>query len=285
MKTYTDTEVDSLIRLLADDDEAMLTLVGERLFEIGDVVVPTLWDARLRVSSAIRPRIDSILSRLSVDAGKELAIQDWQFLAAQPDELDLEKGVATIARSNFPDLDWDTYRLLLDNLADELAIRLTGVSEALDVVELFSQYLFQEQQFTGSDIAYYESDDYYINRVLDRKRGIPISLSVICLLIGQRLSLPMCGIGLPGHFIVKYQAGETEVLFDPYHEGMVVTREECEEMIIRNQYRYSDDFFEPYSNRMILARMLGNLRNFYLQRHDRERLSTVTHYFKLVTGE
>jgi regulator of sirC expression with transglutaminase-like and TPR domain len=95
----------------------------------------------------------------------------------------------------------------------------------------------------------------------------------------------MCGIGLPGHFIVKYQAGETEVLFDPYHEGMVVTREECEEMIIRNQYRYSDDFFEPYSNRMILARMLGNLRNFYLQRHDRERLSTVTHYFKLVTGE
>jgi regulator of sirC expression with transglutaminase-like and TPR domain len=285
MKMYTDTEVDSLIRLLADDDETMLTIVSDRLFEIGDAAVSSLWDARLQVSLATRDRIDHILSRLSVDAGRELAMEEWQGLSAQPGELDLEKGIAGIARSNFPDLNWDKYSRKLDEMADELAIRMIGVSDPHDVIELFTQYMFQEQQFTGPDLSAYEPDDCYINQVLDRKRGLPISLSALCMLIGNRLSLPIHGLGLPGHFIAKYQVDDTEVLFDPYHEGMVVTREECEEMIIRNQYRYPNEFFEPYSNRMILARMLGNLRNIYLQQHDRERLSTVTRYFKLVTGD
>lgn len=285
MNTYTDTEVDSLIRLLADEDETMQAIVAERLLAIGEATVPALWDARSSVSSSVRDRIDHILARLSDDAGRELAIQEWRLLSSQPDELDLEKGIAAIARSNFPDLDWNIYRRRLDDMADELAIRLIGVSDPMEVVELFSQYLFQTQQFIGPDMAQYEPDDCYMNRVLDRKRGLPISLSAVCLLIAQRLSLPIYGIGLPGHFIVKYQAEKDEVLFDPFNEGMVVTREECEEMIIRNQYRYSDEFFEPYSNRMILARMLGNLRNFYMQRRDRDRLSTVTRYFKLVTGE
>jgi regulator of sirC expression with transglutaminase-like and TPR domain len=285
MKPSTETELQSLIRLLADDDEAMLAMVQARLLEMGQEVIPALWDARAGAAGAVRHRIDALLARLSGDTGKELALQEWRTFTEGRGEVDLEQGVAAIARANYPGLDWMPYRRILDRMADDLNIRLAGVSEPLDVVETIGRYLFYEEHFEGPDIQDYDPDDSYMNRVIDRRRGLPISLSAVCLLIGQRLSLPLFGVGLPGHFIVKYQSEEAEVLFDPYHKGIVVPREACETLLARGQYQYSEAVFDPYSNRMILARMLGNLRNFYLRLQDRERLATVTHYFMLVTGE
>lgn len=285
MKSAIESELNALIRLLSDDDPAVQAMVRARLMDMGSMAGPALWKACLESSGLARNRIAAVLARLSPDAGQELALYDWQVLTEGDRVPDLEQGVALIARSNYADLDWTPYSRELDRMADELTIRLSGAADSTGVVQAAAEYLFQDQHFAGPDMKDYDPDDSYMNRVLDRRRGLPISLSVVCLLIGQRLSLPFHGIGLPGHFIVMYQTPEAEVLFDPYHGGMTVSRERCEELLIQRQYTHTEEYFEPYSNRMILARMLGNLRNFYLYLHDRERLATVTRYFHLVTGD
>ncbi|MBM3264899.1 MAG: transglutaminase family protein [candidate division Zixibacteria bacterium] len=279
------SELNALIRLLSDDDPAVHVKVDARLISMGEVAAPALWKAFTESIGKERDRIAGILSRVSADAGKELTWQEWRRLNEKNVISDLERGVALIARSHYEQLDWTPYGEQLDRMADELAVRLGGVTDSTGIVQTMTEYLFQEERFHGSAMEDYEPDDGYINRVLDRRRGLPISLSAICLLVGRRLAIPLYGIGLPGHFIMMYRAGDAEILFDPYHSGLTVSREKCEELLIQRQYARTEDFFVPYSNRMILARMLGNLHNFYLKLQDRERLATVTRYFKLVTAE
>lgn len=278
-------EIDALIRLLSDDDETIRAAVETRLAEMGQPIVPVLWQARAGASSSVRGRIDTVLSHLSEHSGKALAFLDWRALAEGSGEVGLEEGTFLIARSNYSELNWDPYRRRLDQMADALTIRLIGISDATETVSILAEYLFHEQAFTGPEMSDYDPDDSYMNQVIDRRRGLPISLSVLCLLIGGRIGLPLYGIGLPGHFIVALRTAGTEALFDPYHKGQQITRERCEQFLIQNQYQKTDAFFEPYSNRMMLARMLGNLRNFYQQSQDRERLSIVTGYFNLIAGE
>lgn len=286
MKPYTETELHSLIRLLADDSEAVQSMVDARLLELGDTIVPSLWDARMRAPGELKSRIDGILVRLSQEAGAELALTEWRELTEPVGDVDLERGVATLARLNSPDLIWESYQRQFDQMADELAIRLSGIGDANDIVETFTGYVFQDQGFRGGDAAsYYDPDSHYIDRVLDRKYGIPIALSVICLLLASRLKLPIYGVGLPDHFIVKYHTPDAEVLFAPFHDGAVITREECEEFVMRQRQQFTEDMLSSVSNRYILERILSNLRRVYLHRHERDKVKIIMHYFRLVSGE
>lgn len=285
MKPYTDTELDSLIRLLADDDATTLSMVTARLLGLGDRIVPALWDARASVSEPIRMRIDGILGRLSPEAGSELAWEDWRGLVEQPGEVDLERGVAAIARLRYPDLDWAPYTRMLDRMADELAVRLVGVSDPIDTVETVSGYLFQDQGFQGRNVEYLDPHDQFINRVLDRKQGIPIAITTVCLLVARRLKLPIYGVNLPQHFIAKYGMGDVEVLFDPYHGGAIISREECEAFVISLRLRFSDDLLAPASNRIILFRMLNNLSRVYTTWEDRGLKKRLQQYIRLIAGE
>ena len=285
VKAPPSAEISALIRLLSDDNETIQAAVERRLAALGQSVIPALWQARAGASGSVRERIDTLLSHLSERAGKALAFLDWRSLTEGADEVSLEEGTALIARSNYPKLNWAHYQRRLDQMADDLSIKLTGISDATETVSILAEYLFHEQDFKGPERSDYDPDDSYMNQVIDRRRGLPISLSVLCLLIGGRIGLPLYGIGLPGHFIVALRTDGTETLFDPYHKGQQVTRERCEQLLIQNQYQKTDAFFEPYTNRMMLVRMLGNLRNFYQQSQDRERLSVVTQYFNLIAGE
>ncbi len=284
--THRHSELDSLIRLLADDHEKMQSMVSARLLELGERIVPSLWDARSAVSETVRSRIDDILARLSSEAGEELALSEWRGLVEVSGEVDLEHGVSILAKLHTPDLSWAPYETMLDQMADELAIRLSGIHDPNDIVEMFTKYIFKEQGYKGGqDADYFNADQHYLDRVIQKKSGVPIALSLVCLLLADRLSLPVFGVGLPDHFIVKYQNNETEILFAPFHHGAVITREECEEFVIRRRLRFTDEILAPVTNRYILERMLGNLRRVYLHCHERDKIKVVMQYMKLVTGE
>lgn len=286
VKTYRHSELDSLIRLLADDHEKMQSMVSARLLELGDRIVPSLWDARSAAEETVRSRIDDILARLSTEAGEELALSEWRGLVEVPGDVNLEHGVSILAKLHTPDLRWAPYETMLDQMADELAIRLSGIHEPNDIVEIFTRYIFKEQGYKGGEDAdYFDADEHYLDRVIKKKIGVPIALSLICLLLADRLSLPVFGVGLPDHFIVKYQDNETEILFAPFHDGAVITREECEEFVIRRRLRFFDEILAPVPNRYILERVLGNLRRVYLHCHERDKIKVVTQYLKLVKGE
>ncbi|MGL6095407.1 MAG: SirB1 family protein, partial [Fimbriiglobus sp.] len=154
-------------------------------------------------------------------------------LAADPAApVDLAELALWLAADEYPDLDVPTYLARVDALADAVRPRVAA-AETLDgrVAEL-ATFLFEDQEFAGNDEDYYDPRNSYLSDVLDRRLGIPITLSVLAVAVGERCGLAVAGVGLPGHFVAKASAGPAEVIFDPYHGGQFLDRAGCEKVVV-----------------------------------------------------
>jgi regulator of sirC expression with transglutaminase-like and TPR domain len=199
-------------------------------------------------------------------------------LAADPHHpVDLAEIALYLALDEYPNLDIPVYLALLDDLAAELHPRLTGALAA-DAVEL-THFLFREHDFAGNAANYYDPRNSYLNEVLDRKLGIPISLSVLAMAVGQRAGLHVDGVGLPGHFIAKVTDGDgSDVLFDPFNGGQFLDPSGCEELIsaITGQpFTLTPDALVATPPGLILTRMLTNLKGVYLKSAEFARAARV----------
>ena len=192
-------------------------------------------------------------------------------LAADPSQpVDLAELALHLARDEYPDLDVPTYLARLDALADELRPRLTG-SLSARTAEL-AHFLFEERGFAGNADDYYDPRNSYLNDVLDRKLGIPITLSVLAMAVGTRAGLDVVGVGLPGHFVAKASdASGHDILFDPFHGGQFLDADGCERLVSAvtgGPFTLTAEATEPTPPGLIAARMLNNLKAVYLRGSD-----------------
>src|SRR3989442_3117434 len=111
-------------------------------------------------------------------------------------------------------------------MAREVRDRLGRKASSEEIVKALNRYLFIEQGFVGNTHQYYDVDNSYLNKVLERKTGIPISLSMVYLFVGKRLELPVFGVGMPGHFLVKYEADRYRIFVDCFNGGVLLTPED-----------------------------------------------------------
>lgn len=199
-------------------------------------------------------------------------------LAADPfAPVDLAVLALHLAADEYPTLDIPAYLARLDAYAAELAPRLTG--PLADRVAELAVFLFDEEGFTGDAVQYYDPRNSYLNDVLDRKLGIPLSLSLVAMAVGDRAGLRVHGIGLPGHFVAKAVEGNDEVLFDPYHGGGVLDADGCAALVeaaTGNPFEATDDALDPTPPGLIARRMLTNLKGVYLREQDFARAARVT---------
>jgi regulator of sirC expression with transglutaminase-like and TPR domain len=199
-------------------------------------------------------------------------------LAADPaSPVDLGELALHLARDEYPDLDLPGYLNRLDDLADTLRPRL-GPSLSGNAVEL-THFLFEEEGFAGNAEDYYDARNSYLNDVLDRKLGLPITLSVLASAIGERTGLIVAGIGLPGHFIAKLVGDDgEEVLFDPFHGGQFLDPGACEALVTAvtgRPFALTADALAATPPGHIAARMLNNLKATYLKDGDFARAARV----------
>ena len=141
--------------------------------------------------------------------------------------MDLEQGAFLIARYAYPSLTSPRIRRQLDDMAQEVRDRIGPRASGEETVKTLNRYLFTEQGFKGNTKNYYEFENSYLNCVIDRRTGIPISLSTVYLLIGKRLGLPVHGIGMPGHFLVKYESDRYKIFVDCFNGGALLTEKNC----------------------------------------------------------
>jgi regulator of sirC expression with transglutaminase-like and TPR domain len=137
-----------------------------------------------------------------------------------------------------------------------------------DRVQDLGHYLFDDLRFRGNVQNYYEADNSYLNRVLDRRLGIPITLSLVTMAVGTRAGLEVVGVGLPGHFITKAVEGGREVLFDPFHGGHILTPDECEQLVqqvIGVPFAATPEHFQAIAPGRLVRRLLANLKGVYLR--------------------
>lgn len=207
-----------------------------------------------------------------------------QTLAANPSaSLDVAELALLFASDEYPDLDRDEYHRQIDELADEAAPLLMDGLE--NRVAAFARFLFEDEGYRGNDSDYYDPRNSYLNDVIDRRVGIPISLSVLAMAVGQRAGLQIEGVGLPGHFIAKAVDGLQEVYFDPFHGGQLLTPVACRSLVeaVTGQLLPLDDIpLEASPLGAIIARMLNNLKSIYFQREDFRRAVRVIERLRVI---
>ena len=247
------SEIESLVRLLDDPDRAVQSSVRARLEELGRDALPKLRSARAAADADLRDQIDEVVHDLHLEDLQ----QAWHSVMGST-PVDLERGAFLIALYRYPTLDIPTYQQQLDDIAEEARPRVASETGLMQGVEL-ARFLADDLGFTGNRDHYYDPSNSYLNRVLDRRLGIPISLSVISVLVGQRLDLPVAGVNLPAHFLAKYEGQAGEVFLDPFNDGEVISKESCVRFLLKAGIRPLPFYFRAAPPRDVLLRMMRNL--------------------------
>lgn len=259
MSLTSETQIKALIRLLSDNNAKVAKTIEEKLVEIGDPAVPLLLEAEIE-QPEMAQRVEGILDEIR---GGRLE-EELRVLASAPDEqIDLERGAFLLARYAYPNLDVEAYTRQLNEMAAEVRDRMGPRVSGEEAVKTINRYLFNEQGFRGNTKNYYEPDNSYLNRVIDRRTGIPISLSVFYLLISQRLGLPVHGIGMPGHFLVKLEFDRYKIFVDCFNAGALLTEKDCQRFLVQAGYGFESKYLQQSPPKAILLRMLKNLVSVY----------------------
>ncbi len=184
------------------------------------------------------------------------------------DAIDLGRAALAIARTDYPDLNVDSYLSRIESLAAAVYRRMeTGASSYRSIATL-NYVLFQEQGFYGNRENYFDPKNSFLNEVLERKKGIPITLSVLYMLVGRKIGLEISGVGFPGHFLVKYCDDQEEIVIDPFNGGEIRSVSDLQQLLLGlqgAQLAFHPRMLAPATKKQILQRLLRNLKIIYLK--------------------
>jgi regulator of sirC expression with transglutaminase-like and TPR domain len=219
-------------------------------------------------------------------------VERFRKIVAGPDEnINLAEAALLIAAEEYPGLDVDAYLARIEQMAATLRQRLRADISPADKIILLNRYLFDELGFRGNSANYYDPRNSFLNDVLERKLGIPLTLAMLYMEIGRRIGLPLQGVSFPGHFLVKCSLREGAVVLDPYARGVSLGFDE-----LRQRIRRLDNTTEPSrsviagmltgaSNRDILVRLLRNLKAIYTQQKAWLKALSATDHIIRVTPD
>jgi regulator of sirC expression with transglutaminase-like and TPR domain len=265
----------ALLNLLADDDPAVYQAVRRKILSLGPSAAGWVRPHALSREPALRRRAQEIVRYFDRQNA------DTAFLAfclKHGEEFDLEAGAWLLAQTQYPGINVEAYRALLDSYAAELRQRFNPHDDPRQTLGVFNNYLFPELRFTGNEADYHDPENSYLNRVVDRRTGNPINLCLVYLLLARRLHLPITGIGLPGHFVCRYQSTAVEIYVDVFNGGKFMTRADCMSYLVRASFSVRDDYLVPVTSRRFLLRICANLHQIYLQIELAEEATRLQRY-------
>jgi regulator of sirC expression with transglutaminase-like and TPR domain len=195
-------------------------------------------------------------------------------VAKDDSEVDLARAALLIAAEEYPQLVPEAYLRRLDELAERVRDRQGDETAPVIMLQDLSRVLFEEEGYRGNSEKYYDPRNSFLNDVLDRRLGIPITLSVVYLEVGWRLGLPLHGVNFPGHFLVRYDGEALKLLVDPFQAGMVRFEDEAQSLldhVYGGSVLMQPEYLRRADRKDILVRMLENLKGNYLNARDDER--------------
>lgn len=202
-------------------------------------------------------------------------------------QVDLGEAALVIAAEEQPGLDPHPWLERLDDLGERLRPRLRRGRNDVDRLSVLLDFLFGEEGLRGNSEDYYDPRNSYLNEVLDRRLGIPITLALVCIEVGKRVGVPLEGVGFPGHFLLRL-GNHPHVLVDPFDAGRLVTQRDCEQLLERltkGGMKFEPGLLRTAGPRQILQRILNNLRGVYVDRGDLGRLLPVLDRMLLLDPE
>ncbi|MGH7460269.1 MAG: SirB1 family protein [Longimicrobiales bacterium] len=192
-------------------------------------------------------------------------------VSEEESRLDLALAALLVAAEAYPQLAPEPYLQRLDLLAEHVKDRLSDETAPPVILNEISRLLFEEEGFRGNSEAYYDPRNSFLNDVLDRKLGIPLTLGIVFLEIGWRLELPLAGVNFPGHFLLRYEGEALRLLVDPFHAGQIRFEDQAQDLLDRvygGSVPMKQEYLRTATKRDILVRLLANLKSIYLNTRD-----------------
>jgi regulator of sirC expression with transglutaminase-like and TPR domain len=274
-EAFSERQRTALLKLLADEDPAVYRTVRQKILSHGPQAAVWLRPCHLCSDPLLRRRALEIVQHFDRQAADDRLLA---FCLKNGEGFNLEEGAWLLAQTQYPDISLEGYGALLDSYAAVLGQRLAGSVEAKKVLCTINEFLFDELGFGGNEENYYDPDNSYINRVIDRRTGNPINLCLVYMLLARRLRLPVAGIGLPGHFLCRYQTSAAEIYIDTFNRGKLLAKADCVQYLLQGNYSVRDDYLAPVSPRRMLLRICGNLHRIYLHLQQPQQATRLQRY-------
>ena len=266
------TELEALISLVDEPDEEIFRTIRDRIFAHGKEAVPALenlWENTF--DPLIQHRIEDLIHVIQFENLKK-EMNEW----SQFGHHDLLQGTLLVTKFQYPDLDEDAIIKKIGTFSQDVWLELNQNLTGLEKVKVINHILFDIHKLSGNLTNINSADNFYINNLLDTKKGSPLILGIIYISISQSLRIPIYGVDLPRHFVLAYtdeillaqrDIPEGDVLFyiNPFNKGAVFTKNEIELFIKQLNLERKDSYFVPCDNKTIIRRMMNELISIYDQ--------------------
>lgn len=265
----------ALIKLLTDEDIAVYHTIRSKILSYGPGAAVWLRPHTLSSDAVLRRRANELVHFLSRQDA------DNRFLAfclSQGEEMDIEEGAWLLSQTQYPDINISAYQALFDSYVADLRERLDLKGAPESILAAINEYLFVDLGFSGNEANYYDPDNSYVNRVVDRRTGNPISLCLVYLFVARRLRLPIAGIGMPGHFLIRFQSATGDVYIDAFNRGKLLTKADCIKYLLHTSHGFQESYLAAVSPRRVLLRVCSNLHQIYVGLELQDETSRLQRY-------
>jgi len=280
----TRAEIESLMFLLEDPDPFVQEQVQLRFMELGDRAVPLLDQIRVHTKDKEeKKRAKDVLHKLTFSTLKGDFAE--LLLEGVGNRAQLERAAITLARFGHPTLRESEYVKTLDHFADMIRPSLRYKRSEREKMRILMKFIFEDLNFRGDNKDYHNPANGFIDQVIERRKGLPISLSLVAMFIARRLQLPVFGVNMPIHFILAFVGDIEEQLIDPYDQGAEVSYDQCYFFLKKNNVTPKPEHFKMASDIDILARCIRNLMHSYERNEEHDRVQELKSLLGLVEGE
>jgi len=277
-------QIDALISLIDDPDEVIYDQVKNQIVSLGESIIPRLeafWEQDT-FGNLFQVRIEDIIHEIQFSS-VQLALKSWHDSGGE----DLLEGLLIVNRYQFPDLDELDVRDGISKIRQDIWLELNDNLTAFEQVKVINEILFGVHGFRGNKRNYHSASNSYLNQILETRKGNPLSLSTLYIILAESLDIPIHGVNLPHHFILAYEdrfnifeqatsddPEAPKVLFyiNPFSKGTLLDKSEIERFLKHVKLKPEDRFFQPCNNRVMVLRTLHNLMFSYQHSGETDKL-------------
>jgi regulator of sirC expression with transglutaminase-like and TPR domain len=275
-----ESEIKALVTLLDDEDHEVVQHVENRLRTLGGAVIPLLEDHWQ--GNGLNPELQKKIEDLIHDLQYKLVIDrlvNWKNNGHE----DLLEGMWIIATYQYPDLSFDKLRQYINDMYFDAWLDLREDMHPHDQIRVLNQVFFDKHKFLPNTKNFHSVANSMLNQVFDLKKGNPISLCVIYLLLARRLGLPISGVNLPSLFVLTYKTPQIQFYINIFNRGLIFSKVDISNYIKQMHIQPQDSFYQPCTNLDIISRVLRNLIVSFEKISDLERAKEVERILKAIS--
>ncbi len=280
-KLLNENELKALVSLLEDEDHEVIKHVEDKIISIGNDVIPFLekeWESNFNPS--LQRKIEDLIHALQFDQLK-YRLKEWVGAGAS----DLLEGAWILATYQYPDIELAFLRKEIEQIYYEVWLQFKNDLHPYDQIKVLNNTLFDKLKFKANTKNFHAPGNSMINVVLETRRGNPISLCILYILISQKLNLPIYGVNLPNLFICTYKSAEQQFYINAFNKGLIFSRSDIENYIQQLHLNENDIFFEPCKNEDIIKRILRNLIVSFEKLGDHQRADEVKQLLHVIDAD